>query len=270
MKKIIIIALAILVVFAATLSANGAQESNGSYGGGQGTGQGAKDGSGRGTGQGNGQGQGQGGGRGNAAGQLYHENFSEELTQAYGIEPGSGVLSSEDKDGLMLMVEEEKLARDVYSALYEKWRTPIFSNIAESEQQHMDAVKLLLEAYEVSIPAELTTAGTFQNTELQKHYDNLTAQGSESLIEALNVGTLIEDLDIADLQRLIESSENDEVKLLYQNLMKGSRNHMRSFSAQLERQGETYIPTYISDGYYDQILKYNRESAVITDPDYKI
>ena len=56
-------------------------------------------------------------------------------------------LSADEKKGLLLMREEEKLARDVYMALYKQWRLPIFSNIAASEQRHMDAIRTLLDRY---------------------------------------------------------------------------------------------------------------------------
>jgi hypothetical protein len=110
--------------------------------------------------------------------------------------------------------------------------------------------------------------GQYANPQLQKLYDDLTAQGKKSLSDALIAGATVEDLDIYDLQRLINEAENEEVKVLYQNLMKGSRNHMRSFTAQLERQGFTYEASYISDEYLERILKINREMAPIADPDY--
>ena len=50
------------------------------------------------------------------------------------------------------MREEEKLARDVYAALYTKWNIGIFSNIGESEQTHMDAILQLLNKYNLSRP----------------------------------------------------------------------------------------------------------------------
>lgn len=260
MKKIITVALAILVVFAAFLSANGTQESD-NYPTGQG--RGLKDGSGSGRGRGQGQGK-------NNNGNQYREDFTNELVQAYQDVLGSGILTDSDKAGLLVMVEEEKLARDVYTALYDKWKTPIFNNIASSEQQHMDAVKLLLEAYDLNVPSEIYTAGTFMNEELQNYYNELTEKGFQSIETALQIGATIEDLDIADLQRFLTESENDEVKLLYQNLMKGSRNHMRSFTMQLDRYDIAYKPEFISNDYYEKILKYNRETAVITDPDYSL
>lgn len=47
------------------------------------------------------------------------------------------------------MREEEKLARDVYLTFGEKWGLTLFTNIAKSEQTHTDAVKTLLDRYEI-------------------------------------------------------------------------------------------------------------------------
>ncbi len=50
------------------------------------------------------------------------------------------VATNSDTAGLLYMREEEKLARDVYDYLYEKWNAIIFDNISNSEQIHMDRV----------------------------------------------------------------------------------------------------------------------------------
>ncbi len=264
MTKKLLIALTILVAATATIYANGSQEYDGTYGGGRGQGQGLRDGSGYGGGQGG------GGGYGRSSGTTYRENFVGELATVYNENIGSGVLTEEEAAGLVLMAEEEKLARDVYKALYEVWNMPVFNNIGDSEQQHMDAVVMMLEAYDIEVPSTTSTPGTFLNAELQKHYDNLVSLGSKSYEDAMKVGATIEDLDIADLQKLLENTENEEVAILYQNLMKGSRNHMRSFTAQLERYDEEYEPVFITEEYYEKILKYNREMAPIANPEYSL
>ena len=46
------------------------------------------------------------------------------------------VLSAKEASDLIFLREEEKLARDVYLALYDAWGTPIFLNISSSEQKH--------------------------------------------------------------------------------------------------------------------------------------
>lgn len=45
----------------------------------------------------------------------------------------NNILNAAEIEGLLFMREEEKLAHDVYLALYAKWGLPIFQNIAQSE-----------------------------------------------------------------------------------------------------------------------------------------
>jgi hypothetical protein len=175
-------------------------------------------------------------------------------------------LSAGEEAGLMLMYEEEKLARDVYTVLYEKWGLRIFNNIARSEQTHIDAIKQLLQRYGLS--TYIPGPGEFTNYELSALYDELTQKGTESVVNALIVGATIEDLDIADLARLISETDNADIKVVYNNLQKGSRNHLRSFYSQLERYGGSYSPTYISLDLFERIISTDNERGGISDPDF--
>ncbi len=163
-------------------------------------------------------------------------------------------LNDIEKAGLILMREEEKLARDVYVTLGEKWNLPIFSNISRSEQMHTDAVKALLDRYEIEDPIKDNTTGIFTSPELSELYKNLVAKGSTSLMDALEVGATIEDLDIKDLNELLAKTDNKDIKVTYDFLNKGSRNHMRAFSRQIDNRGESYTPQYISSTEYENIL----------------
>jgi hypothetical protein len=183
-----------------------------------------------------------------------------------GIELGS--LDKNEQEGILLMREEEKLARDVYSYLYEKWNIPVFRNIADSEQSHMESMGLLIERYKLDDPVASDVAGRFHNPDMQKLYEQLTAEGSRSLIDALKVGAMVEDLDIADLNRLIQKSDNDDLRIVYQNLVKGSRNHLRSFAVQLDRNGAVYESKYIDAALYSKILRTKNEAGMITDPGF--
>ena len=168
------------------------------------------------------------------------------------------------------MREEEKLARDVYAALYEQWGIRIFDNISRSEESHMESVKLLLDRYGIDDPVGRDREGVFENPDLQKLYDDLVKKGNASLEAAFAVGAEVEELDIADLQRLISGTDNDDLKVVYLNLEKGSRNHLRSFYRQLEREGTDYTPVHISPAEFGSIVKSTHETkGAITDPDYK-
>ena len=103
-------------------------------------------------------------------------------------------------------------------------------------------------------------AGTFVNNDLQIIYDALVAAGANSLLDALYVGAQIEELDINDLHDQIAIIiDNPDMILVYENLLKGSRNHLRSFDKQIKAANGLYIPIYISQQEYDDIVNSDME-----------
>ncbi len=165
-----------------------------------------------------------------------------------------GTLDAAETAGLVFTREEEKLARDVYLALHETWQATVFVQIAGAEQRHMDAVKGLLDRYGIADPVGANPVGVFADPKLASLYVELVAKGRVSLADALAVGATIEDLDLADVDKLAATSEKADLDQVYGNLARGSRNHLRSFVAQLATAGGTYAPQYISADLYAQIL----------------
>ncbi len=172
-------------------------------------------------------------------------------------------LSQDEESAILKMREEEKLARDVYTTLYEKWSIKNFQQIASSEQKHMDAVKALIEKYSLTDPVVDDRVGVFTSEAYQKLYDKLVADGQNSQVDALKVGATIEDLDIYDLQEAIAKSDNQDVRTVFQNLMKGSRNHLRSFCWLLSAMNESYTAQYLSESEIQQILNSPRERGAV-------
>jgi hypothetical protein len=169
-------------------------------------------------------------------------------------------LEEQEKATLIFMYEEEKMARDVYVYLHGLYSIPVFQNISGSEQMHMNFVLEILTAYEIAINVP-DKSGVYANADIQKLYNDLTAKGSQSLIEALIVGATIEDVDIFDLMNAIEGTKKSDIIAMYNKLTCGSRNHMRAFSGQLDNKGTTYIPQYITQDLYDSILAGNHETC---------
>lgn len=167
--------------------------------------------------------------------------------------PANG-LSDAERAGLLLMREEEKLARDVYWTLYDAWGDSIFSNIAQSEETHTEAVRDLLVKYDIPDPVAADAVGVFTNEVMQKLYTELTAEGLRSYEAALTVGATVEDMDIKDLADLMAETDNEDIILVYENLQRGSRNHLRAFVSKLEQVGATYTPQYISEAEFTTII----------------
>ncbi len=166
----------------------------------------------------------------------------------------SGDLSAEESAALLYMREEEKLAHDVYLTLYEKWGLSTLQNISQSEQIHTTSVKTMLDRYGLKDPAS-SSVGVFTNPELQALYNDLVKQGSLSLVDALKVGAAIEEIDILDLQERLAETDNADIQQVFNNLLRGSYNHLRVFVSQLQRQsGEVYQPQYLTLESYQAIL----------------
>jgi len=164
-------------------------------------------------------------------------------------------LTAQEKSDLIFMREEEKLARDVYLTLYGIWGTPVFANIATSEQQHMDAILKLLNTYKLPDPTNGKLVGQFVNAELQALYNELIAKGKKSALDALLVGGIIEETDIEDLQAAMDTSRLSNIDNVYANLLNGSYNHLRSFAkniTSLTRQ--PYFAQVVSQDIVDGIL----------------
>lgn len=116
---------------------------------------------------------------------------------------------------------EELLAHDMYQYFYSLYGVQTFSNIAASESEHQVAVKALLDKYGLPTP---TTYG-----ELTDEFAALKAEGSKGLKEALEVGVKIEMLDIDDIAKSLQSTDNDDIKVMYANIGGASFNHLRGF-----------------------------------------
>ncbi len=164
-----------------------------------------------------------------------------------------------DKESLLFMLEEEKLARDTYNYLDNLWNITAFSNIKNSEQSHMNAVSNLLTQYNITY--DILPQGEFANQELQELYNQFVIDGQIDAVNALKIGALIEDLDIVDLENYMNSITNNDIILVYQSLQCGSRNHLRSFVSTLSTYNATYAPQFLSQQEYDFIVSSDKESC---------
>jgi hypothetical protein len=163
-------------------------------------------------------------------------------------------LSAAEQSSLIYMREEEKLAGDVYARLYAAWGQKVFTNISASESTHTEAVRQLLVRYNLTDPSANLGVGVYANTTLQGLYTQLVAAGSVSLIEGLKVGAAIEELDMLDINTHLRTVDNQDIRVVYDNLLKGSRNHLRSFYKTLLQQGGIYTAQYLTQAEFDAIV----------------
>ncbi len=143
-------------------------------------------------------------------------------------------LTQEQKDTLLFIYQEEKVARDTYITLGNLYPSQsTFANIQLSEQEHIDSAQGLCEKYGVDISnVRENKVGEFVVPVLQELYDTLVAQGSTSELDALKVGEYVEITDIDDLEHAEIGMPADVVNV-YENLKAGSYSHLDAFRAAL-------------------------------------
>ena len=169
-------------------------------------------------------------------------------------------LSIAEANGLIFMREEEKLARDAYLYMHKEWGQQIFKNISSSEQQHMDLLLQRVEQYKLTDNVSQDT-GVFNNSDLQSLYNQLIAQGKDSLVAGLIVGATIEEVDIVDLEKYINATTNTDLKCTYDVLLLGSRNHLRAFVKNMNNNNYSYSPQFLKQADYDAIVNGSHEMS---------
>lgn len=177
------------------------------------------------------------------------------------IGPGTMPLSPTEIADLKFMREEEKVARDLYLALDERWGSMPFANIVNSEESHMTAILQLLRNYRIADPVAGNLVGEFSDPELQALHDSLLLRGEQSELEALRVGGFVEEADILDNLAAIERSTRADIDQTYARLACGSRNHLRAFAA---------ADTALSGTPYEaQVMTPEAVSAILSTPQEK-
>ncbi|OIP98697.1 MAG: hypothetical protein AUK35_10740 [Zetaproteobacteria bacterium CG2_30_46_52] len=147
-------------------------------------------------------------------------------------------LTADEEAGLVYMREEEELARDLYLDIFDlKPALTVFQTISNnSETQHAAKMLTLLNTYQVNDPST-GLRYTYTDPALQAMYTQLlsNAAGGND-VAALKVGALVEEVDIQDIneKKAMVDAAHQDIITTYDNLLCGSRNHLRSFVSQIE------------------------------------
>ena len=177
-------------------------------------------------------------------------------------------LTPELKDALAHMGNEERLAYDVYTNLYNYHASKgnyimQLSNIANNgEQTHVLSVQALVQKYNL-LPDDLTVvdttilednnmsnqisfvdmpSGVYDIPAIQDLYNVLYNKGTQSQQDALEVGCMVEVTDVNDLDEYIalaQESNATDVETVFTNLRSGSYSHYWAFDKGLKNMGIT-------------------------------
>jgi len=162
-------------------------------------------------------------------------------------------LSQELKDSITYMYNEEGLAHDVYLAIYKIQPVNQLQNIAtKSEVKHIEAVNDLAINYDLNMTQYPDTdvpysiagiePGIYTVEQIQDLYNLLYDKGIQSKQDALEVGCMVEVVDIDDLDKYIGYAQRDnasDVLDVFDFLRNGSYTHYWAFNDGLVNSGVT-------------------------------
>ncbi|PLA74806.1 hypothetical protein CYQ88_04240 [Hydrogenovibrio sp. SC-1] len=163
-------------------------------------------------------------------------------------------LDNTQKRSLAYLWNEEKMAKDLYLALNQIYPSNTLNNIANNaESQHQLTMESLLQKYNIDIEhyddenysytqsvLDNYAAGNYALSDIQSLYDSLYATGISSAQASLEVGCQVEVTDIDDLTQQIEiAGDAQDLKMVFENLRRGSYNHYWAFDNALKKQGVT-------------------------------
>lgn len=140
-----------------------------------------------------------------------------------------GTLTQAHEADLLAQVEHEKVARDVYRAFFDETGDYRFERIAASEQHHLDALRMLVDRYDLADPTKGLAEGEFRTDAFQDEYDAYLEQGTD-LDGALAAARQIETDDIADLKAAAEGLDAPDLEQVYEQQVVASEHHLAAFS----------------------------------------
>ncbi len=166
-----------------------------------------------------------------------------------------GSLTEEEKSSVQSMMEYEKMVRDVYAIMYEKWQTQAFENLGKKASAAMAAIKLLLDRYNLENPVkDATKVGDFKNVTLQKMLNAMVSKGDKSLKDALEACAEAEEMNMAKIENALKTCDSADLKLVYETLLNETIQMLKSIVYTLSIEGVTYKPKYLPIGNFDKLM----------------
>jgi hypothetical protein len=146
------------------------------------------------------------------------------------------ILNEDQKDMLFFMYQREKVARDIYDTLSKIYKDEnTFALMKFAEQRHLNCTRELCDNYGVETSRiDEESVGVFESPVLQTLYDECAVKGSQSLLDALEVGEFLESTDIMDLELASVGMPSDVVNV-YDRLKQRNITHLGVFQTAISK-----------------------------------
>ena len=155
----------------------------------------------------------------------------------------SKALSNFEKDGLVRLLETQKMHRDVYTWMNSQFPSSVFAGLASDDGNYMDRLSQMVDRYGITNPTLDKLPGEFEDVGVQNQYNEfvrLTAGDLEAMVE--NAKVMDQEMICTVQEQQLNLCGNDDLRQIYGNLIQQSKNQLQALSYETEGLIHLYAP----------------------------
>jgi len=146
----------------------------------------------------------------------------------------TATLSEAELNDLIYLVKLEKMAYEVYTTLGQTYSTmPILGNISEAEYRHWKVLQNLFVKYSETDPTKDGEVdlgiGLYNDDDMSDAYDEAITYGGVSLLQAMETGAIIEQLELDSLNNALGRTVLPDLTTIYNNFINADGAHLTAF-----------------------------------------
>lgn len=144
-------------------------------------------------------------------------------------------LSGQELDGLISLVEKQKLHRDVYLTLFNATNKPLFNELYQTDENMYMLLTDQIEDYGFKNPVLYFGIGEFRNPDIQNVYDDFQTAISSGIYQALEFAILMEESNAEEVNQYLGCIEDcQEIFCLCTDLLKVSYDQIEILESEME------------------------------------
>jgi len=171
-------------------------------------------------------------------------------------------LSADEKEGIVYAVEEIQLTRDVADFIWDRWQLHDFKVLLQEEEQQLDQLaKFVKSANGIDLMAH-RRAGQYNIPNIQDKYDQYVLQANQSKVASLFIGAAMAEMNYLSMSERLNLTEDKKLRAIYTDRLLNSEFTLRQMVWNLAKMKVMYLPQFISERKYQQIMKREGDGPV--------
>jgi hypothetical protein len=168
-----------------------------------------------------------------------------------------GIELTSKENIVLYLIEQEKLARDLYGVLDTIWVTDVFNRMVNDELQHMDKLSAVAAEFMIDVPNHFNEykPGQFVNADLRTLYLDLLADANFSLEDAYRACANLEERKIMNLRTALKEPNFDLEIATYKTLLIGAEDNLKFFIRALVEMNSGYLPILMSESEFEFLTR---------------